>query len=131
VLLRGLGDLDLSDDSVTMGDDIDTDVDSLSDLATAQNTADSRALDSSVMPGQSTSTPDSGFSLSSILGGAGSVLKSIFGGSTSSSSSGTAAQLAAANAAAQAASTRNMLLVGGLAAAGIVGVLVLRRRKAS
>lgn len=125
MILRGLGHIDVSDDSVTLGDA--GDFDDLSDLARAQNSADSLALDV-----QTTSVPasSSSFNWTGLANTGLSVLQSLFGRSSTPSTT-SAAQLAAASAAAQAQRTQTYLVLGGLAAAGVVGVLLLRRRKSA
>lgn len=125
MILRGLGyAIDVSDDSVTMGDAGDWD--SLSDESASQNSADSLALDR--QQPTSLDASSSSFSWTNLANTGVSVLQSLFRGSRSPSTT-SAAQLAAASAAAQAQRTQTYLLLGGLAAAGVVGVLLLRRRK--
>jgi len=87
----------------------------------------SQSADSS-MPGQSTASPSSsaGINWSSLASGAGSLLKSIFGGG-SSPPSASSAQLAAATAA-QAAQSRNLMIFGGLAVAGVAAFVFLRKK---
>lgn len=122
--IRGLGDIDVSDDSVTMGSD---DVDDLSDLLTAQNTSDVEQLD--IQTNKTQLTPSSsGFNWSAIGSTAGSLLKSLFGGSAPKPSGASGSQLTAAAAAAQAAQTRNMLLIGG-AVVVVGGAILLARRR--
>lgn len=111
-----------------MGDVDDTPMDDLSDLSTAQNNADSAALDIATTNTQLPSSTSSGFSWSSLASDAGSVLKSIFGGSSKPSTS--SSQLAASAAAAQAAQTRNWMLIGG-AVVVVGGAILLARRKRS
>ena len=135
MILRGLGNIDVSDDSVTMGDAGDSD--SLSDLWSTSNTNDANALDAAQNTldsrGQSTSlaSSSSSFDWSGLLNTGVSALGKLFGKSSPAPATSSAAQLAAASAAAQASRTQTYLVVGGLAVAGVVGVLLLRKKRSA
>lgn len=129
MLLRGLADLNETDDAVNMGD---FEADDLSDLADAQNTADSEALDvatSSSSSSSSSSGSSSSFDWGGLLKTGAGVITSIFGKSKTPARTSSSLPITSATAA-QAAATRNTLLIGGLAAAAVVGVLLLRGRRA-
>lgn len=129
---RAFGDIDLSDDAVTMGEDLDSSdatfkpgesFDDYTDNLFGPGTSQANANNSTAL-----ASTGSGIDWSNLLNTGVGVLKNIFGGSSKPSSS-SSLDLAAATAAANAQRTQTYLMVGGLVAAGVVGVILLRRKK--